>query len=164
MTRLRFLAPVFLCASVMLAACGDDDTSAPPSVGEGVTEVVRQVLADAGPETAPGQALELTRVIVPAGEALAPHTHPGPQLAIIVAGTLTYTVLDGEATVTRAAATDGEATETYASGDTFELRPGDSLNEPPLMVHRAANEGNEAVIIYLSSLFPAGEPPATTVQ
>ena len=164
MKTLRFLAPVLLAAGVMLAACGDDGDDPPPSVADGVTEVVRQLIAEASPETAPGHVLELTRVIVPAGESLAPHTHPGPQLAIIVAGTLTYTVIDGEATVTRAAATDSEADETYASGDTFELRAGDALTEPPLMLHQAANEGNEPVVIYLSSLVPEGAAPATMVE
>ena len=164
MKKLRFFAPVLLVASLVFIACSDEGDDAPPSVADGVTEVARQLLAEASPDTAQGQMLELTRVIVPAGESLAPHTHPGPQLAVIVAGTLTYTVIDGEATVTRAAATDNEDVVMYASGDTFELNAGDSISETALMVHRAANEGDQPVIIYLSSLFPTGEPPATTVQ
>jgi quercetin dioxygenase-like cupin family protein len=122
------------------------------------------VLADASPDTAPGQTLELTRVIIPANEGIAPHNHPGPQLAIIESGTLTYTVIDGDATVTRWAGTGRSAVVTFTSGETFELNAGDSIMEPAKMVHKAANETDEPVIIYLSSLFPEGEPPATTVQ
>jgi quercetin dioxygenase-like cupin family protein len=163
MKKLRFLAPMLLVASLLLVACGDDDEPT-PSVAEGVTEAERQLLAEASPETAPGQTLELTRVVVPADQGLAPHTHPGPQLAIIASGTLTYTVIDGEATVTRAAGTDASEVVTYSSGDRFELREGDSIIEAPLMVHEASNDTDELVIIYLSSLFPAGAPPATTVE
>ena len=163
MKRSRFLIPLLLAASLLVAACGSSDDSV-SSVADGVTVVTRQLLAEASPEAAQGQVLELTRVIVPPGESLAPHTHPGPQLAAIVAGTLTYSVIEGEVTVTRAAGTGSQEIVAYASGDTFELRTGDTISETPLMVHEAANEGNEPVIIYLSSLFPEGEPPATTVQ
>jgi quercetin dioxygenase-like cupin family protein len=103
-------------------------------------------------------------VIIPANESIAPHNHPGPQLAIIESGTLTYTVIDGEATVTRAAGSDSAEVVTYTSGDKFELHTGDSIMEPTKMVHEASNETDEPVVIYLSSLFPEGEPPATTVQ
>jgi len=150
--------------SLLLGACGDDGDGSQASVAGGVTEVVRQLLAEASPETAEGQLLELTRVIIPANESIAPHTHPGPQLAIIVSGTLTYTVIDGEAMVTRAAAQEGQESLTYTSGETFELHPGDSITEPTGMVHEAANRTDEAVIIYLSSLFPEGDPPAMNVQ
>ena len=161
MNKFWLVSPL-LAASLILGACGDDD--APPSVADGVTAVVRQVMAEASPDTAPGQLLELTRVIVPADMPIAPHTHPGPQLAVIVSGTLTYTVIDGEATVMRAAATDSQEVVTYKSGDRFELRTGDSITESVGMVHEAANETDQPVIIYLSSLFPEGEPPSTPVQ
>jgi quercetin dioxygenase-like cupin family protein len=73
-------------------------------------------------------------------------------------------VIEGEATVNRAAASAGQAVETYGAGETVELRAGDALVEPTGMVHRAINETQEIVIIYLSSLFPEGAPPATTVE
>jgi quercetin dioxygenase-like cupin family protein len=151
-------------ATLLLVACGGDDGDSTPPEAEGVTEVVRQLLAQASPDTAAGQILELTRVIIPAGEAIAPHTHPGPQLAVVVSGRITYTVIEGEATVTRAAATPDEAVDTYDSGDTFELGAGDAIVEPTGMVHEARNRTEEIVIIYLSSLFPVGAPPATTIE
>ena len=164
MKRLSWLAPVLLVASLLLVACGGDNDSSPPSVADGVTQVTRQVLADADPDTAQGQVLELTRVIIPAGESIDPHNHPGPQLAIIEEGTLTYTVIDGEAVVTRNAGTDGQKVEPHSSGDTFELHAGDSIQETAKMVHKAANQTDAPVVIYLSSLFPQGAPPSTSVQ
>jgi quercetin dioxygenase-like cupin family protein len=133
-------------------------------VADGVNEVVRQLLAETTPDTAEGQVLELTRVVIPANQGIEPHTHPGAQLAVIVSGTLTYTVIDGQVTVTRAAGSNEEETETYSSGQQFELRPGDSISEPRDMVHEAANETDEAVVLYLSSLFPEGAPPASSTE
>ena len=161
--RLLPALPAALLVAIVLVSCGGDGDDS-PSFADGVTVVTRQLLAEASPDTAAGQLLELTRVIIPAGEGIAAHTHPGPQLAVIVSGTLTYTIIDGEATVTRAAATDAQTVETYASGDTTDLRAGDAVVEPTGMVHSAANETDQPVIIYLSSLFPAGAEPATTVQ
>lgn len=165
MKRIRFLVPALIVASLVIGACGgDDDNDNVPAIAQGVTQVERQLLAETAPDTAPGQLLELTRVIVPPGEALPPHIHPGPQMAVIVNGTLTYTIIEGEATVVRAAGTANATTETHASGSTVELRTGDSVTEPAGMVHEAANRGSDYVIIYLSSLFEEGEPPATLVQ
>lgn len=162
---LRYVAPILLFVSLILVACGGGNGSnASPTVANGVTQVVRQILANANPDTAEGQVLELTRVIIPANQSIAPHNHPGPQLAIIVSGTLTYTVIDGEVTVTRAVATDNQKVVTYKSGDTFELNPGDSIMEPAKMVHKAANKTDSPIVIYLSSLFPQGEAPSTSVQ
>src|SRR5688500_9630384 len=82
-----------LVAGLVLAGCSSDDNdkdNSAPSVSAGITQVTRQVLAESIPSTAAGQFLELTRVIVPAGQQLAAHTHPGPQLAVIEEGTLTY--------------------------------------------------------------------------
>jgi quercetin dioxygenase-like cupin family protein len=147
-----------------MSCSGDDDDVATPLGAEGVTQVVRQLLAETNPDTAEGQTLQLTRVIIPPGQSIAAHTHPGPQLAVIVNGTLSYTIIEGEVTVKRAAATDSQTEETYASGETVELRPGDVVQETAGMVHSAINETDEIVIIYLSSLFPIGAPPATSTQ
>src|SRR3712207_3251588 len=56
----------------------------------------REALAQVvNPRGAPGRTLGLSRVTVPAGTALAPHRHPGYQIAYIQRGTLTYTVRTG---------------------------------------------------------------------
>jgi quercetin dioxygenase-like cupin family protein len=103
-------------------------------------------------------------VVIPAGESIAPHTHPGPQLAVIVSGSLTYTVLEGEAELTRDAGTDDAETETIESGESVELEAGDSLIEPPGMVHQAENDTEDPVVIHTSSLFPEGEPPSSPAE
>lgn len=148
-----------LFATLWLAACGDDDAA--PSAGDGVTAVTRQLFATAPSERAPGQELVLSRVIVPAGAELAPHTHPGTQMAYIAEGTLTYTVYSDQAVVTRGAATASARAETIAAGTTTKLATGDSIVEPAGMKHSAKNEGSSPVVIYLSSLFEAGAPASS---
>ena len=68
------------------------------------------------PEGAAGLTLELTRVIIPAGAEIAPHTHPGMQLAVVVEGTLTYSVLTGEVEAFHGIATPEQRTEVVRAG------------------------------------------------
>jgi quercetin dioxygenase-like cupin family protein len=158
---LKPLLPL-LIAGVVIAGCGGNDGGS--SVTKGVNEVTRQLLASTTASAAPGQSLELTRVIVPPHESLAPHTHPGPQMAVIERGTLTYTVLKGEVEVTRAAGTTSARTETASSGQTIDLKAGDSLIEPAGMEHEAMNTTGKPIVIYLSSLFPQGAPPSSPID
>jgi quercetin dioxygenase-like cupin family protein len=127
--------------------------------GSPTTAGVERVILDQTPNPSdPGQILELTRVTIGPGTCIPPHTHPGPQLGTLVAGTLSYRIIDGEAYVRRNAARDDAPGETLRADQRLELRTGDSIHEPPGMVHTATNEGDEPVVIYVSSLFPAGEP------
>jgi quercetin dioxygenase-like cupin family protein len=153
-----------LVAGLVIAGCGGDGTDSSSAVTKGIDAVTRQVLASGNASTAPGQLLELTRVIIPAHESLAPHTHPGPQLAIIEEGTLTYSIIKGSVQVTRGAGTAGAKTETASAGQTVELKAGDSLVETPGMEHEAKNNTGSSIVIYLSSLFPQGAPPSSPVQ
>jgi len=157
-------AALLLTLATLGVACGSDSDTETLSPADGVDEIVRQVLESGEPEPAAGQDLELTRVIIPAGESIAPHTHPGLQLAIITEGTLTYTVIDGEVTVHHDSGTDGQTSETVTSGGTVDLVPGSSVMEVPGMVHEARNDGDQSVVIYLASLFPQGEPPSSPAQ
>ena len=152
------VATAFLLAP-LVAACAENQQTAPAHGN--AAEVVRQLLEASSAETAPGQSLELTRVVVPPGLEIASHTHPGPQLAVITAGTLTYSVIRGEVQVTRTAGSPKEKKETAVAGQTVELETGDSIIEMPGMVHTARNAGKAAVIIYLSSLFPTGAPASS---
>lgn len=150
-------------AALLAVGCGSDDGGDDAaSVADGIDEVVRQVLTGTSPDAAPGHVLELSRVVIPAGEEIATHTHPGPQLAFIESGTLGYSIIEGgEVEVTRSAGTSDAEVETYGAGDTLELRTGDSILEPEGMVHGSSNDTDEPVIIYLSTLFQQGEPASS---
>ena len=155
------LACCLAACGVLLSACAEGDSATNgASPADGVTEVTRQVLQSAESDTAPGQLVELQRVIIPGGAEIATHTHPGPQLAIVVEGTLTYSVVQGEVQVTRRSG----AVDTVQAGNTTQISSGDSLSEPPGMVHGARNQGTTPVVLYLSSLFPEGVPASSPAQ
>ncbi|MGH2407445.1 MAG: hypothetical protein ACRDF7_05105 [Candidatus Limnocylindrales bacterium] len=142
-------------AALMLAACaatGVGGTLAPTASAG----IIRESLGGTLPGTAPGQRLGLWHYTIPAGSRLSPHTHPGWQVARIVSGTLSYTIISGEATVLRG--TGG--TETHETGETFVLLAGDTIVENPDLQHFGANNGTVPVEIYASSLFTDGQPPA----
>lgn len=121
--------------------------------------IVRTPLGSAEPDTAPGEQLGLWHYTIPAGAALVPHTHPGWQVARIVAGTLTYTIIEGKATVLRG---DG-TTEIHGADETITLGSGDSIVENPGLAHFGANLGTQPVEIYAASLFTDGAAPATAL-
>jgi quercetin dioxygenase-like cupin family protein len=158
------LVTTIVLVSALGAGCQGNSSEQALSPSKGVTEVTRQPLLTGTASRAPGQALNLDRVIIPAGQEIAAHTHPGTQLATIVEGILSYTVIKGEVKVTRAAGTQQAKVETFAAGQTAEIRPGDALVEMPEMVHSAKNNGKSAVVIYLSSLFPDGAPASSPAQ
>jgi quercetin dioxygenase-like cupin family protein len=169
MTSLKSLGwpslPILLSTALLFAACGDDDSDAADGLdASDFDDVTRQVLGGSTSDTAPDQLVELTRVVIPAGDHIPAHTHPGPQLAVIVSGTLTYTVIEGEAELTRDAGTDDAESETIESGESVELEAGDTLIEPAGMAHQAENETDDPVVIHTSSLFPEGEPPSSPVE
>jgi quercetin dioxygenase-like cupin family protein len=157
MQRIMILAAVL---ALVFAACGGDGDVIPQGGEQAGAEVTREVLQSGFSAAAPEQQLELTRVVIPPGKEIAPHTHPGPQLALIVEGTLTYSVVSGEVRVTRSGS---DTAETIAAGQTEDIEPGDSLAEGPGMVHTARNAGADPVVIHISALFPLGVPASSPV-
>jgi quercetin dioxygenase-like cupin family protein len=149
--------------ALLLAACGDDDDDE-SGWSAFSTEIVRKVVEAGEPESAPGQLLELTRVIIPGGMEIAPHTHPGLQLAVVVQRALTNSVIEGEVQVTHDAGTEQARTVTVGAGETVELTPGSAVMEVPGMVHMARNDGKVAVVVHLSSLFPVGAPASSSAE
>jgi len=120
-----------------------------------IVEVVREVLSDADPDSAPGELFELVRYTIAPGAVLPVHTHPGVQMAVVESGTLTYHVIDdGNVSVTRA---DG-AEEFVEPGETVTFEVGDAWVEPEGMVHYAENLTDEPVVLIATSLLEAGEP------
>jgi quercetin dioxygenase-like cupin family protein len=104
--------------------------------------------------------MDLARYTIPAHAKLAPHHHPGMQLAYIESGTLTYTVIEGTVTVH---ASDG-TTRTIAPGQTGTIKTGEWLTETPEIVHFGANDSDQPITILASSLFVTGDPPAIVVS
>ncbi|MBH8577212.1 cupin domain-containing protein [Nostocaceae cyanobacterium CENA369] len=102
------------------------------------------------------QILELVRYTIAPRTKLPTHTHPGMQIERVEAGTLTYTVVKGEARVTKANSTE----LILKTGKTVLLTVGDSLVEPAGMVHYGENQTNKPVILLSASLFNANQPKA----
>jgi quercetin dioxygenase-like cupin family protein len=149
-----------LLAALVFGPPRGDARQATPAAAAAATPVVSsQILGTGLPPAALGQTIYLYRVMVEPGARIVPHTHPGTQVAAIVAGELTYTVIQGEVTITRAAngGTPGP-TVRARSGHEVVLRPGDALVEHAGMIHHARNDGGQPVVILIASLFATGEP------
>jgi quercetin dioxygenase-like cupin family protein len=160
--RRRHSIPVALCALLAAAALGG-------YAGAQMAEpepVVREALAqDVNPAGGKGRTLGLSRVDVQPGAKLALHRHPGVQIARIDEGVLTYTVVTGAVNVWRGNP-EAKATKvrTIAAGQTAPIRAGQWIVEKPGTIHRAANRGKATIVIYISSLFRNGAPPAIPVE
>lgn len=123
-------------------------------------KVTREVLASGFPQEAPGRVLELVKYTIPPNSKLPVHIHPGMQIEQVESGTLTYTVVQGSAKITRA---NGKE-ETLEAGQTTRLHPGDSLVEVGGMVHYGENETHLPVILLSASLFEEGKPKAILIN
>jgi quercetin dioxygenase-like cupin family protein len=125
-------------------------------------EALAQVVKPPG---APGRTLGLSRVTIPAHTALAPHRHPGDQIAYIERGTLTYTVRTGVVRVYRGAAdASPRLVSTVRAGQTRRVPAGEWVVERQGDVHFGANRERRPVVILLATLFTTGSPasiPAT---
>jgi quercetin dioxygenase-like cupin family protein len=172
-------AAFVLAVGLLLAGCGSDDESSTATTTEaeaaatdaaGSTdttaaasgEVVKDVLGQVDdPPGADGSLLTLIRYTIPAGAKLAPHIHPGVQLARIESGTLTYTVEEGTATVRRKGA---ETDEAVTGPTTITLDAGDTVTELDGMVHFGANDTDEPIVIIATLLTTDGEDLAVPVD
>lgn len=157
MARVRAKAALRVACVILIGAgcTASRGISTPPPTSADVDRVILDETPNPGD---PNQILELTRVTIGPGTRIPPHTHPGPQLGILVSGTLSYRVIEGEAYIRRRAGNRAGPAEILSPGEPTELRTGDSIHEPTGMIHAAANEGEDAVVIYVSSLFPLGKP------
>lgn len=161
--RLILTASLVISSTLAAASVALADEHGTPASGTpaATSAVVREVLAESAPGPAPGEVFQLVRYTIPGQMTLPAHTHPGIQMNLIEAGTLTYYVVaDGEILVTRA---DGE-TETFGPGASTTFVAGDSFVEPAAIVHYGANRTAEPVLILTASLLAADEPPATLVD
>lgn len=138
---------------------GDDAVDELYTAAADQTGVVRTDLGIASPGSASGEWLGLWHYLIPAGAELAPHTHPGWQLARITAGELEYSIISGEGELLRA---DGSM-QPMGPG-TYLLASGDGVIENPELVHFGANRTDEAVTLISATLFEADASIATLVE
>lgn len=122
--------------------------------------IASEVLGHATPVAVEDPELSLGRVTIMPGAVIPAHHHPGTQIGVVVQGTLTYTVFTSDVELHRA---DGRS-ESIRAGETVLVHVGDALVESPSAVHQGRNEGDLPVVIYLSTLYPAGAPMSTIDQ
>jgi quercetin dioxygenase-like cupin family protein len=167
MNRLADVGTLLAVLVLGTSACGTSDRaataapSAPATTPAAPVPVVRDVLDnDMTPPGAPGSTLSLVRYTIAPGAKLAPHVHPGVQMASIESGTLTYTVMSGIAQVRRA----GASTNTPTAGPiTIQLGRGDAVTEVGNMVHFGENKTKEPVVILATLLTEHGHQLAEPV-
>ena len=134
-------------------------TLAAPKTGDrsSANGVTRVILGVAEPQNAPGQTMLLQDVRIAPGAKLPSHFHQGTQLVLVMKGTLTYTLDQGTAIVTK----PGGAPETIIGPKTISLTRGDVLVENAALLHHAENQGRTAVELNLTALLQTGAPLAT---
>jgi quercetin dioxygenase-like cupin family protein len=157
------IAATLLTSSIGPARARQDSSMPPGSTG-----ITPQPLGSGQPSVAPGYAMGLVRLTYEPGGTLNAHTHPGTSILYIESGTLTYTLIDGTATLTRASTgplTPGAAlaAEPVSPGD-VELQTGDSLFEDADVIHTARNDGNEPAVVLIANLLTAGAPVSTFLE
>lgn len=151
MKKLSLFLPLAILAfsSVVRA----QEAPAPNTYTQAVT---REVLASGYPTQDQAEILELVRITIAPNAKLPTHIHPGMQIVQIESGTLTYTVVEGEAKVTRADGTE----LMLKTGETSQLTVGDALVESAGMVHFGENQTSSPVILLAASLLDADQPKA----
>src|SRR5690349_17920725 len=140
MTRALVALVVLVVLATGASAAAQTTTSTttptPTTAGSATSNgITRDALGQAAPANGPGQELYLQRVTIAPGAKLPEHFHQGTQVAHIVSGVLTYEIISGSATVTRAKG----ATQTVAAPATIKLRTGDGLIETQGLAHQGSN-------------------------
>ena len=153
MRKLSVMLPLAMLAFGNIVVVNSQET---PSLNTYTQSVTREVLASGYPTQQPKQILELVRYTIVPRTKLPTHSHPGMQIERVEAGTLTYTVVQGEAKVTKANGTE----VILQKGRSIKLTVGDSLVEPTGMIHYGENSTNKPVILLSASLFDSNQPKA----
>ncbi|MBE9210842.1 cupin domain-containing protein [Nostoc sp. LEGE 06077] len=156
MRKISVILPLAILAFGSIAV-NSQETSTPNKYTQSVK---REVLASGYPTHNQKQILELVRYTIAPKTKLPTHIHPGMQIERVEAGTLTYTVVEGEAIVTKANGTK----LILKKGETVQITLGDSLVEPAGMVHYGENQTNKPVILLSASLFDAGQAKAILIK
>lgn len=133
-------------------------TPAPKPVG-----VVGTLLGAGVPTSTPGMQLALFRTTIAPGGSLPPHSHPGPFVIAVDAGTWGYTPQQGSVKLTRAAVAGGTPApaEEAPLGAELILTKGDFLFIEDASQDWMRNAGEDEVVLLISALFPVGQPFTT---
>jgi quercetin dioxygenase-like cupin family protein len=150
MRKLSLILPLAIITFSSVVV-NSQEISSPNAYTQAVT---REVLANGYPTQDQQKILELVRYTIAPNTKLPIHSHPGMQIERVEAGTLTYTVVEGTAQVTKA---DGREL-ILQKGETIELTVGDSLVEPAGMIHFGENQTDNPVILLSASLFDTNQP------
>jgi quercetin dioxygenase-like cupin family protein len=133
-----------------------------PAAGGG-TGVTTEVLGRFPSELAPGQALALLRITFAPGGSVTSHTHPGETVYHLAAGTLQFTLEEGEAQLVRAvdgapAAATPTAAEAIVVGKEITLSAGDTIYYDAAVVQSERNAGDKDAVVLVSNLRGVDEP------
>jgi mannose-6-phosphate isomerase-like protein (cupin superfamily) len=160
-----FISAVGILLAGLLAvgpvSIGQAQQSTPTASGS--TGVTSEVLGRFPSELAPGQALALLRITVAPGGSVAPHTHPGETVYHLSAGTLQFTMLEGEAQLVRAvdgvpAAATPTAGEALPVGEEITLNAGDTIYYDATVLQSERNDGTEDAVVLVANLRGVDEP------
>jgi quercetin dioxygenase-like cupin family protein len=168
--RHRLIGLLFL---LFVAIACDEGVNGPTGPSQGLFRttpsgepVVREILAQMdSPPGAPGRRLTLVRYTIAPAAQLAPHIHPGVQVASITSGILTYEIVSGTVTIQRNVGPNGvpASTEQLTGPARTTLGRGDVVFEEGQMVHFGANTTSEAVVIAATLITEAGADLAVAV-
>ena len=126
------------------------------------TGVTTQVLGSMEVPTAPGETLSLRRIVFEPGASLDPHVHPGATIYWIESGTLGFTLLAGEASISRGGDSATGATpappEPIPVGTEVSATAGDVLTFDETAAQSERAVGEEPVVILLTHLGPTDAP------
>ncbi|NEO67628.1 MAG: cupin domain-containing protein [Moorea sp. SIO4G2] len=150
MKKLSIILPLAILTFGCIVV-NSQETSSPNSYTQSVTS---EVLGSGYPNQEKKEILQLIRHTIKPRTKLPTHTHTGMQIALVEAGTLTFTVVKGEAKVRKANGTE----LIMQAGQTTQLTVGDSLVESSGMVHYGENKTNKPVILLSASLFDVDQP------
>src|SRR5918998_3158399 len=144
-----------------LTSIGQAQQSTP--VAGGASGVTTEVLGRVPSDLASGQALALLRITFAPGGSVAPHTHPGETVFHLAAGTLQFTLHEGEAQLVRAvngapAAATPTAGEAIAVGEEITLNAGDTIYYDAAVLQSERNDGDEDAVVIVANLRGVDEP------
>jgi quercetin dioxygenase-like cupin family protein len=131
------------------------------------TDMRVQVLGNAMPASAEGQALTLVRAYFGVGGGIGPHTHPGTLIVVVESGQFGVTLEEesdmGMMVMRPSEAGTPPAEEMLTAGQETVLEPGDWFIETG-MAHSARTVGEEPVEVTFTGLTEAGQPLTACVE